>query len=231
MGSASLWDMMSRQAAILGAVGLAAALGLAWLVGVHRQDTMLRGSHARAAFAAVKADAGPRMQIRKIQISDEEMSVLAYDPDMSPWRYVSGTRSHPGHWYYAPGIFEQSWRVSYWTVFGHDWYRVIGPTVEGIIQQDEGPAFDLRPEDVIEPAELLREAKPDPAIPKDACPLRLIVEARVWSICEHHGDPLLVFLHAAFPPAPETKCDEPWRLLPGADHPLEQLMQRCHPSR
>ena len=212
-------------------LALAAVAGVAWLVGVHKQDTMLEAHHPRDAFAAVKAAAGPRMQVRKIQIGKSEMSVLAYDPDMSPWRYVGGTRSHPGHWYYAPGIFEQSWLVSYWTVFGHDWYRVTGPSAEGIIQQREGPAFDLRPEDFIDVADLLRRATPDPTIPKDACPLRLVDATRVWSICEHQGDPLLVFLEAFVAPTPEARCDPPERHFPDADHPLESLVPRCHPAQ
>ena len=213
---------------VFGGLALAACLGAAWLFGVHKQDAMLVANHARKAFAAVKAAAGQHMQVRKIQIGSGEMSVLAYDPDMPQRRYVSGSRYHAGHWYDASGVYEQSWRISYWTVFGYDWYHVTGPTDEGIIQRDEGPAFDLRPEDFIEVAELLRRATPDPAIPKGACPLRLVVEARVWSICVYHGDPLLVFLRTAFPPAPATKCDTPLRHFPDADHPLESLVPRCH---
>jgi hypothetical protein len=215
----------------LAGLALAAVAGVAWLVGVHKQDTMLEAHHPRDAFAAVKAAAGRGMQVRKIQISKSEMSVLAYDPDMSPWRYVGGTRSHPGHWYYAPGIFEQSWLVSYWTLFGHDWYRVTGPTAEGIIQQREGRPFDLQPENFIDVADLLHRATPDPAIPEDACPLRLVDATRVWSICEHRGDPLLVFLEAAVAPTPETRCDPPERHFPDADHLLESLVPRCHPSQ
>jgi hypothetical protein len=233
-----LMEMMMREGldgaarrAIFPALVLATLLGVAWLVGVRKHDAMLEAAHARAAFAAVKAAAGPRMQVRKIQISKGEMSVLAYDPDMPEWRYVGGTRGHPGHWYNAFGIYEQSWQVSYWTVFGFDWYRVTGPTAEGIIQRKEGPAFDLRPENFIDVDELLRRATPDPATPKDACPLRLIDEARVWWICEHHGDPLLVFLRAVVPSAPTTICDPPARHFPDADHPLESLVPHCHPSQ
>jgi hypothetical protein len=87
--------------------------------------------------------------------------------------------------------------------------RVKGPIVEGIIQQNEGPAFDLKPEDFIELPELLHKAVPDRAIPKDACPLRLVADTRVWSICEHHGDPLLVFLQAFVPPPPMRDCVDP----------------------
>jgi hypothetical protein len=215
---------------IVPGLALAAVLGVAWLVGVHKQDAMLKAAHAREAFAAVKAAAGPRMQVRKIQIGVDEMSVLAYDPDMPEWRYVRDPDSW-GHWYNASGVYEQSWRVSYWTVFGFDWYRVEGPTVEGIIQQDEGPAFDLRPEDFIDVATLQREATPDPAIPNEACPLRLIDGARIWWICEHHGEPLLVFLRAAVPRPPATICDPPSQHFPDAEHPLQSLLPRCHPAR
>jgi hypothetical protein len=222
--------MMTREGAILAGLGLAAVLGLAWLIGVHQQDAMLESGHARAAFAAVKAAAGPRMQVRKIKISRREMSVLAYDPDMPQTRYVPGNRSHSGYWYEVYGIYEQSWRVSYYTVFGHDWYRVTGPVSEGIIQQKEGTPFDLRPDDIIEVADLLRRATPDPATPKEACPLRLITEGRVWSICEHQGEVLLLFLRAVFPASqPAVICDTP--RLPDADHPLESLVPLCHPVR
>ncbi len=62
---------------VLAGLALAAVAGVAWLVGVHKQDTMLEAHHPRDAFAAVKAAAGPRMQVRKIQIGKNEMSVLA----------------------------------------------------------------------------------------------------------------------------------------------------------
>jgi hypothetical protein len=195
--------------AIVGILGVAAVAGLLWLAGVQKQATMLQSGHPREAFAAVKRAAGLRMQVRKIEISADEMLVLAYDPDMPDWRYAAGNRGHPGHWYSGQRVKEQSWRVSYWTIFGRDWYRVKGPIVEGIIQQNEGPAFDLKPEDFIELPELLHKAVPDPAIPKDACPLRLVADTRVWSICEHHGDPLLVFLQAFVPPPPMRDCVDP----------------------
>jgi hypothetical protein len=180
-------------------LGLAALLGIAWLVGVHKKDAMLDASHPREAFAAVKKAAGPRMQARKIKIGRDEMAVMAVDPDMSPWRYVSGggRADHSGHWYYAPNIYEQSWRVSYWTVFGHDWYHVSGPTPEGIGQKNEGPAFELRPDDVLDPPELLRKAAPDPDLPHSSCSLTLIVAARWWTVClDTQGDPLLIFLQS-----------------------------------
>jgi len=46
--------------------------------------------------------------------------------------------------------------------------------------------------------------------------LRLIDEARIWWICEHHGDPLLVFLRAVVPSAPTTICDPPTQHFPDA---------------
>jgi hypothetical protein len=200
----------ATRAAILAGLGLAAAVGASWLVGVRMQNTLLEGAHPREAFAAVKRAAGPRMQVRKIEMSTNEISVLAYDPDMSDQRWVSGTRrSGGGHWYSGQGVKEQSWRVSYWTVFGRDWYRVRGPIVEGIIQENEGAAFDLRPDDFIEIAELLRKATPDPAIPKDACPLRLIADARVWTICERGGDPVSISMRAFVPTRERLPCAEP----------------------
>jgi hypothetical protein len=184
--------------AIACALAVAAILGIAWLVGVRKTDTMLDGGHARAAFAAVKRAAGPRMQVRKIKISRDELTVLAFDSDMPEWRYVPAAgRSNPGHWYDAPGIFEQSWRVSRWTVFGHDWYRVSGPEPEGRIQQREGDPFDLRPEDILDLPDLLRKAAPDPTLPNSACGRMLILGPQWWTVClDAQGAPLLVFLQA-----------------------------------
>jgi hypothetical protein len=181
------------------AVALAVLLGGAWLFGVHKQSTMIEAKHAREAYAAVKIAAGPRMQVRKIQINQDRMSVLAVDPDMPAWRYVpgSGRAGHPGHWYYAPNVYEQSWRVSYWTVFGRDWYHVEGPEVEGIIQEREGTPFDLRPEQFTDFAELFRNAVPDPALPNSLCARPLVVAALLWTVClDNQGDPLLVFVQA-----------------------------------
>src|SRR4029077_20827758 len=89
--------------AVFGGLGLSAFLGVIWLVGVHKQDTMLVANRPREAFAAVKRAAGLRMQVRKIKISRDEMLVLAYDPDMPEWRYVAGNRVHAGHWYSGQG--------------------------------------------------------------------------------------------------------------------------------
>lgn len=158
---------------------------------------MLQADHPREAFAAVKRAAGPRMQVRKIEIGRDEMSVLAFDPDMPEWRHTSGTRSHPGHRYSANGVREESWRVSYWTAFGHDWYRVKGPTDEGIGQEREGPAFDLLPADFIELPELSRNAAPDPKLPSSPCRWQLIDGERWWTVCiDRQGDPILVFLQS-----------------------------------
>jgi hypothetical protein len=191
-------ELIATPSAIFSLLGLAALLGVVWLVGVHKRDAMLDASYSREAFTAVKNAAGPRMQVRKITISRDEMTVLAVDPDMSPWRYAPGRgRGHSGHWYYAPNIYEQSWRASYWTVFGHDWYRVTGPTPEGIGQENEGTAFDVRPEDILDPSELLRKAAPDPGLGNSPCSLTLIVAARWWTVClDTQGDPLLIFLQS-----------------------------------
>lgn len=203
-------DAAIRTTLVVG-VGLAALAGTLWLVGVHRQNTLLEGSHAREAFAAVKRAAGPRMQVRKIEIGTNEMSVLAWDPDMPQWRWVANTRRRSGfgHWYDAGSVKEQSWRVSYWTVFGHDWYRVRGPIAEAIIQKDEGTAFDLKPEDFIALPELRRKATSDPAIQKDGCPLRLIAAGRVWTICDRWGDVSSVSVKAFVPSKERPPCTEP----------------------
>src|ERR1700742_4693678 len=144
---------------VLAGSAIAAVAGTLWLAGVQHQTTLVEGNHPREAFAALKRAAGPRMQVRKVDISPTEMSVHARDPDMPEWRWVPNTRRRSGfgHWYDAGSVKEQSWRVSYWTVFGHDWYRVRGPIAEAIIQQDDGPTFDLNPEDFIEMAELSRK--------------------------------------------------------------------------
>jgi hypothetical protein len=210
MTTAAKRDAATRMAVFVG-LGLAALAGAAWLIGVAKQNTLLEGSHPREAFAAVKHAAGPRMQVRKVEVTTNQMSVLAWDPDMPEWRWVANTRRRSGfgHWYDAGSVKEQSWRVSYWTAFGHDWYRVRGPIAEAIMQKDEGPAFDLKSEDFIELAELRREAKPDPAIPKDACPLRLIADARVWTICERWGQVFSVSVHAFVPSRERPPCTEP----------------------
>jgi len=222
----------ATRTAILVALGLAALVGVVWLIGIQQQNTLLGGSHPREAFAAVKRVAGPRMRVRKIEISTTEMSVLAWDPDMPDQRWVSGTRrSGGGHWYSGQGVKEQSWRVSYWTIFGHDWYRVRGPTVEGIIQENEGPAFDLRPEDLIELTELLRKATPDPAIPKDARPLRLIADARVWTVCERAGDPVSISMRAVVLSRERPPCTEPPPLVSsgaGLDERMFSRLFGCH---
>src|SRR5215475_11495526 len=95
-------DAATRMAIVV-ALGLAALAGAAWLIGVVKQNTMLEGSHPREAYAAVKRAAGPRMQVRKVDIGTNEMSVLAWDPDMPQWRWVANTRRRSGfgQWYDA----------------------------------------------------------------------------------------------------------------------------------
>src|SRR5690242_18971392 len=131
----------ATRTAILVVFGLAVVVGASSLLGIRKQNTLLLGSHPREAFAAVKRAAGPRMQVRRIDVSTNEMSVLAWDADMPDQRWLSNNqrRSGPGHWYSGQGVKEQRWRVAYWTIFGRDWYRVTGPIVEGIIQEQEGP--------------------------------------------------------------------------------------------
>jgi hypothetical protein len=122
--------------------------GIAWLLGVHRASNLFDTAQARHALEAVKQWAGRRIQARTIEITPETMTICAVDPEMSPWRWVDGTRSHPGHYYYAPGVYEQSWHVTRWSFFGRDWYRVSGPEPEGVIQEKRGPGFDLRADDI-----------------------------------------------------------------------------------
>ncbi len=210
MTTAAKRDAATR-AAIVVALGLAALVAVGWAIGVQRQNTMLVGSHPREAFAAVKRAAGPRMQVRKIEVGTSEMLLLAWDPDMPEWRWVANTRRRSGfgHWYDAGNVKEQSWRVSYWTVFGHDWYRVRGPIAEAVVQRDEGPAFDLKPEDFIALPELRHKATPDPAIPKDACSQRLIAAGRVWTICERWGNVSSVSVKAFVPSKESPPCTEP----------------------
>jgi hypothetical protein len=200
----------ATRTAILAGLGLAALVGAGWLIGVVRQNTLLESSHPREAFAAVKRVAGPRMQVRKIEIGPNEMSVLAWDPDMLQWRWVANTRRRSGfgYWYDAGEVKEQSWRVSYWTVFGHDWYRVRGPISEAVIQRDVGPTFDLRPEGFIDLADLQRRATSDPTVPKDSCPLRLAEDGRVWTICEWYGIPLSISARAFVPSKEKPLCPD-----------------------
>jgi hypothetical protein len=189
----------ATPAAAFCAFGLAALLGVAWLIGVQHKDAMFDAGHSREAFAAVKRAAGPHMLVRKVEISPNGMTVLAFDPDMPPSRYVSSSgRGGPaGHWYNAANIYEQSWRVSYWTVFGHDWYRVSGPTPEGIGQQGEGAAFDLRPEEIFDLPELFGKVVPDTGLPNSSCRWTLIVATRWWTVCrDAQGDPVLVYLRS-----------------------------------
>jgi hypothetical protein len=204
MKSASHRDMTASNkrdkalhSTVLMALLLAAAAVTLWLVGVHKQSTMLLAGHARDAFAAVKMAAGLRMQVRKLDIGTNEMVVHAVDPDMPDLRWSEGNRTHPSRRYSGQGVKEQSWRVTHWTVFGRDWYRVRGPIVEGIIQQNEGPAFDLRSEELAGIGDVIRKAVPHPVIRGDPCPLRWTADARVWTICGRQGDPFSVSVQAA----------------------------------
>jgi hypothetical protein len=136
----------------------AICFGCACLIGVRQTDAMFESSQAQRAFEAVKREAGPRMLVRTLVVTPGELTVWAMDPDMSPSRFVSGTRQHSSHWYFTPGAYEQSWRVTHWTVFRHDWYCVSGPEPEAHIQQDRGSAFDLKPEDIPDLPTLTRTA-------------------------------------------------------------------------
>jgi hypothetical protein len=127
---------------------LAICFGGACLVGVRRADAMFETGQAQRAFEAVKHRAGPRMQVRTLDITPRMLTVWAADPDMSPWRFTPSTRQHSSHTVFVPDVKEQSWRVTHWTVFSHDWYQVSGPEPEGRIEESRGPAFDLKPEDM-----------------------------------------------------------------------------------
>jgi hypothetical protein len=151
-----------------GAAGLTAFLvtsavcafffGMACLAGIRKTDTLLESGQAQRAYEAVKRHAGARMLVRNVEIKPGDMTVWAMDPDMSPWRTTPGSRQHSSHTYFAPGIFEQSWRVTHWKVFWGEWYWVTGPEPEGIIQQNRGPAFDLKPRDIPDLPELGKKA-------------------------------------------------------------------------
>jgi hypothetical protein len=132
--------------------------GMACLAGIRKTDTLLESGQAQRAFEAIKRHAGPRMLVRNLEIKPGEMTVWAIDPDMSPWRTMLGSRQHSSHTYYAPGIFEQSWRVTHWKVFWGEWYWVTGPEPEGIIQEKRGTPFDLKPDDIPDLPELGKKA-------------------------------------------------------------------------
>ena len=161
---------------------MALAGGIAWLIGVHRAGNLFDTAQARSALEAVKQWAGRRMQARTIEITPETMTVWAVDPDMSPWRWVDGTRSHPGHYYYALGVYEQSWRVTRWSFFGHDWYRVSGPEPEGIIQEKRGPGFDLRAGDIPDLPVMINAALTRASFAAAASVDQLSLDSRGWSV-------------------------------------------------
>jgi hypothetical protein len=132
--------------------------GMACPAGVRQTDTMLESGQAQRAFDAVKRHAGSRMQVRNLEITPGEMTVWAMDPDMSPWRTTPGSRQHSAKSYFVPDVFEQSWRVTHWKMFWDEWYWVSGPEPEGIIQQNRGPAFDLKPSDIPDLPALAKKA-------------------------------------------------------------------------
>jgi hypothetical protein len=136
----------------------ALAFAVACLVGIRRTDTLLESGQAQRAFEAVKQHAGPRMLVRNLVVKPDELSVWAMDPDMSPWRTTPGSRYHSAHTYFVAGVFEQSWRVRHWKVFWSEWYWVSGPAPEGRIEQDRGPAFDLKPGDIPDLPALAKKA-------------------------------------------------------------------------
>jgi hypothetical protein len=133
-------------------------LGLACLIGVRKTDAMYESGKAENAYAAVRHHAGPQMRVRELSIMPGELTVWAMDPDMPPWRFVPSTRQHSSRTVFVPGVCEQSWHVTHWTIFGHDWYWVSGPEAEGIIEQKRGTAFDLKPDEIPDLADLTRTA-------------------------------------------------------------------------
>jgi hypothetical protein len=132
--------------------------GIACLAGVRPTATLLETGQAQRAFEAVKRHAGPRMQVRNVNVKPGELTVWAMDPDMSPWRTTPGSRQHSAHTYYVSGVFEQSWRVRRWKVFWGEWYWVSGPEPEGRIEENRGPAFDLQPSDIPDLPALAKKA-------------------------------------------------------------------------
>jgi hypothetical protein len=133
-------------------------LGVACLIGIRKTSAMYESGKAQVAYAAVKHHAGPRMLVRELSILPGEITVWAMDPDMPPWRYVPATRQHSSRTVFVPGVYEQSWRVTRWTIFGRDWYWVSGPEAEGIIEQNRGTAFDLKPDEIPDFADLTKTA-------------------------------------------------------------------------
>src|SRR5271168_696805 len=133
-------------------------LGLACLIGVRKTDAMYESGKAQDAYAAVMHHAGPHMLVRELSIVPGELTIWAMDPDMPPWRFVPSTRQHSSRTVFVPGVYEQSWRVTHWTIFGYDWYWVSGPEAEGIIEQKRGTAFDLKPDEIPDLADLTRTA-------------------------------------------------------------------------
>ncbi len=102
---------------------------------------------------------------------------------MSPWRFVPATRQHGSRTTFHPGVYEESWRVTHWTVFQRNWYWVSGPEPEGSIAQDRGPAFDLKPDDIPDLAALSQTATHSVAGDVPAHVLRITLDSRntnVW---------------------------------------------------
>jgi hypothetical protein len=185
------WVTGALLACVIGAT-VAPLLGIAWLVGVHQADDLFDTLPARQAIAAVKRQAGPRMQARTIEITPAEITIWAMDPEMPPERYVPGNRQHFAHYYTVFGVYEQSWRVTHWRFFKRDWYRVSGPEPAGIIEEKRGPPFDLRPEDIIDLPALVEAARRRAALGDTADIDKLSLDSRGWDIAVW-SSPHLVF--------------------------------------
>jgi hypothetical protein len=150
-----------KAAAVLAGAALLVlllCLGLACLIGVRKTDAMYESGKVQRAYEAVRHNAGPHMLVRELSIVPGELTIWAMDPDMPPWRFVPSTRQHSSRTVFVPGVYEQSWRVTHWSIFGHDWYWVSGPEPEGIIEQKRGTAFDLKPDEIPDLADLTKAA-------------------------------------------------------------------------
>jgi hypothetical protein len=115
---------------------LAICFGCACLIGIRKADAVFESRQAQRALEAVKRRAGPRTLVRTLEITPGELTVWATNPDMLPWRSVPSTRQHSSRTVFVPDVYEQSWRVTHWTLFRHDGYWVSGPEEGGRIEQN-----------------------------------------------------------------------------------------------
>ena len=168
----------------LAAAVLAAAAGMAWVTGVRETDTMLENVPAQRAFAAVQQRAGPEIKVQILEITPREMTVWAIGPAASSWIEDLRARLHLGRDDSVPDMHEQSWCVSHWTLFSGwtEWYRVSGPTQEGNTQNEHGPSFALRPEDISDLPDLAQVAMQRADLDGTGTVAGLALDAQHWTV-------------------------------------------------